>query len=93
MSATSRSGDDDGLGRRRRHLANDHDQSRRWHDAIDTTGKVQLERSASVEVDFCAAPDDDLEFTLETPTVPVEQRPDLGIGADDVRVKEAGSCR
>ena len=45
---------------------------------------VPLERSGSVDVAFPPRQTAVLEFTLETPTTPVEQRPDLGIGADDV---------
>ncbi|HEY0311193.1 MAG TPA: LamG-like jellyroll fold domain-containing protein [Allosphingosinicella sp.] len=48
---------------------------------------VPLERSASVEVVFAPHQTTVLEFALQRPTVPVEQRPDLGIGPDDVAVR------
>ena len=49
--------------------------------------EVQLERSASVEVSFAPHQTTVLDFALARPLAPVEQRPDLGIGADDVQLK------
>jgi hypothetical protein len=46
---------------------------------------LTLERSASTQVAF-APGETTLDFTLVKAGTPVEQRPDLGIGADDVAV-------
>lgn len=46
---------------------------------------VALERSASIPLTF-APGETVLDFALVTPTTPVETRPDLGIGRNDVRV-------
>jgi hypothetical protein len=48
---------------------------------------VSLERSATIPVSFAPHTPTELEFTLAEPTTPVDQRPDLGIGADDVHMK------
>jgi hypothetical protein len=56
-------------------------------DRVKATGRVPLERSASVNVSFAPRQTTVIEFTLEQPGTPVEQRPDLGIGADDVTRK------
>lgn len=47
---------------------------------------IDLERSASVDVAFAPQITTVLDFALTTPTTPVEARPDLGIGRDDVTV-------
>ncbi|OYY91022.1 MAG: hypothetical protein B7Y45_04835 [Sphingomonas sp. 28-66-16] len=53
--------------------------------ADGTTREVKLERSASTEL--ALAPGlSELDFTLITPGEPVDQRADLGIGGDDVRL-------
>lgn len=49
--------------------------------------EVVLERSASVPVSFAPGTLTVAEFALVTPGEPVEARPDLGIGADDVTVR------
>jgi hypothetical protein len=46
-----------------------------------------LERSAPADVAFKPGTTTVLDFALLTPSVPVEQRPDLGIGSDDVVVQ------
>ncbi|MCP4026625.1 MAG: LamG domain-containing protein, partial [Sphingomonas sp.] len=46
---------------------------------------VALERSAAIPLTF-APGETVLDFALVTPTTPVETRPDLGIGRDDVAV-------
>jgi hypothetical protein len=48
---------------------------------------VNLERSATIPVSFAPHATTTLDFTLAEATTPVDQRPDLGIGADDIRVK------
>ncbi|WP_318781310.1 LamG-like jellyroll fold domain-containing protein [Sphingomonas aliaeris] len=48
---------------------------------------VELERSASVDVAFAPRTTTVMDFALQTPTTPVEARPDLGIGADDLLVR------
>jgi hypothetical protein len=48
--------------------------------------EVDLERSASIPVDFAPGATT-LEFTLVKPGQPTDQRADLGIGIDDVVVK------
>ena len=48
--------------------------------------EIDLERSASVPVDFAPGATT-LEFTLLKPGLPTDQRADLGIGGDDVVVK------
>jgi hypothetical protein len=50
------------------------------------TQEIDLERSASVPVDFAPGATT-LEFTLVKPGIPTDQRADLGIGGDDVVVK------
>ena len=47
---------------------------------------VPLERSTSVEVTFAPRQTTVLELVLEKPTLAVEQRPDLGIDAEDVHL-------
>jgi hypothetical protein len=47
---------------------------------------VTLERSASVPVEFAAHGETVLDFRLVRPGDPVDRRPDLGIGRDDVTV-------
>ncbi|RZF60523.1 LamG domain-containing protein [Sphingomonas populi] len=48
---------------------------------------IDLERSASVPVTFAPGVMTVYDFVLVTPTAPVETRPDLGIGRDDVVVQ------
>jgi hypothetical protein len=48
---------------------------------------VSLERSATIPVSFAPHATTELEFTLAEPATPVDRRPDLGIGTDDIRVK------
>jgi hypothetical protein len=48
---------------------------------------VSLERSASTPVVFAPGTTTVLDFALVTPGTPVDTRPDLGIGTDDVVVK------
>ncbi|MDE1916019.1 MAG: LamG domain-containing protein [Sphingomonadales bacterium] len=47
---------------------------------------VTLERSASIALRFAPGRETTLDFRLAKAEAPVEQRPDLGIGADDVQV-------
>lgn len=56
-------------------------------DGMVVTQDVPLERSASVPLSFAPHTTSVFEFNLDKPTVAVEQRPDLGIGTDDVQVK------
>ena len=51
-----------------------------------TTRTVPLERSASVDVTFAPHQTTVMEFDLQTPATPVEGRPDIGIGADDLKL-------
>jgi hypothetical protein len=55
-------------------------------DAPIQTRTVALERSASVELVFAPRQTSVIDFNLEKPGIPVEQRADIGIGADDVRL-------
>ncbi len=48
---------------------------------------VSLERSASTPVVFAPGTTTVLDFALVTPGTPVDTRPDLGIGSDDIVVK------
>ena len=48
---------------------------------------VSLERSAGTEVTFAPHTTTVIEATLVQPTTPVEARPDIGIGSDDVAVQ------
>jgi hypothetical protein len=50
---------------------------------------VALERGVPVPVTFAPRQTTILDFALERPVTPVERRPDLGIGADDV-VRKGG---
>lgn len=71
----------------------------RMRQGIDTSGndvpdrgvserQVAFEKSASVDVVFPPRRAYVIEFELEEATDPVELRPDLGIGRDDVRVSD-----
>jgi len=51
------------------------------------TSELDLERSASTRLSFEPHVTTTLEFNLIRAGQPVEERPDLGIGADDVRLK------
>ncbi len=51
------------------------------------TRSVPLERSASLRLSFAPHATTEVEFTLRSPAPPVFDRPDLGIGADDLRVR------
>ncbi|MFV0624368.1 LamG-like jellyroll fold domain-containing protein [Sphingomonas sp. ac-8] len=51
------------------------------------TRQLTLERSASTEVVFAPGTTTVLDFALDQPGSPVAQRPDLGIGTDDVAVQ------
>jgi hypothetical protein len=55
-----------------------------------TATTVPLERSRATEVTFAPHTTTVIEATLIQPVTPVEQRPDIGIGADDVAVKGRG---
>ena len=59
-------------------------------DSAIETRIVPLERSASVDLAFAPRQTAVIDFTLDKPGTPVEQRPDLGIGADDVRFTGQG---
>ncbi len=52
-----------------------------------STTPVNLERSASVRVTFAPRATTEIAFALKTQGSAVSDRPDLGIGADDVRMK------
>ena len=49
-----------------------------------TTREVELERSAALPVEFAPGRETRLDFELVKAGTPVETRPDLGIGRDDV---------
>ncbi|MEG3122433.1 LamG-like jellyroll fold domain-containing protein [Sphingomonas sp. GB1N7] len=53
---------------------------------IGAVRNVTLERSAATDLAFAAGTTTVVDFSLVTPTTPVEQRPDLGIAAEDVQV-------
>lgn len=55
--------------------------------ATGTPTTVQLERSASTALTFAPGTTTVVDFALKTPATPVEIRPDLGIGPNDVAVK------
>ncbi|TPG52905.1 LamG-like jellyroll fold domain-containing protein [Sphingomonas glacialis] len=55
--------------------------------AAGTPQAITLERSASVPVAFAPGAMTVYDFALVTPSAPVETRPDLGIGRDDIRVE------
>jgi hypothetical protein len=50
---------------------------------------ITLERSGAVDVDFAPGTMTVLDFALVTPAGPVEERADIGIGADDLVVKDS----
>lgn len=56
-------------------------------DGENTRQRVSLERSRGVEVSFAPHATTIMEFTLVKAGDPVEGRPDLGIGNDDVSIK------
>jgi hypothetical protein len=63
----------------------------RWRASRATEGasdahELDLERSTSTRLSFAPHAATTFEFTLIRAGQPVEQRPDIGIGADDVRV-------
>jgi hypothetical protein len=55
-------------------------------DGTPEAREIAMERSASVDVSFAPHTTTVMEFTLEKPGVPTDQRADLGISADDVKV-------
>jgi hypothetical protein len=55
-------------------------------DGTPEAREIAMERSASVDVSFAPHTTTVMEFTLEKPGVPTDQRADLGIGGDDVKV-------
>jgi len=55
--------------------------------ATGQTGELPLERSASTRLNFPPHVTTTLDFRLASPGTPPEQRPDIGIGPDDVEVK------
>lgn len=61
----------------------------RWTMTVNgaAAAPVALERSATIPVSFAPHATTEFEFTLAEATTPVDRRPDLGIGHDDVRVK------
>jgi hypothetical protein len=61
----------------------------RWAMTVNGTpaAPVSLERSTTIPVSFAPHATTELEFTLAEAATPVDRRPDLGIGADDVHVK------
>ena len=60
----------------------------RWRmTSADGSREVPIERSASVALSFPPRAESRFEFTLIEAGTPVESRPDLGIGTDDVRVE------
>ena len=60
----------------------------RWRmtDAAGASSELPLERSASTRVTFPPHATTTLEFALVAAGQPTEQRPDLGIGADDLKL-------
>ena len=66
----------------------------RWRISQDPGGgashasELNLERSASTRVRFAPHAMTTIELNLVRAGEPVEQRPDIGIGADDVRVSD-----
>jgi len=55
--------------------------------ATGQTAELPLERSASTRLNFPPHATTTLDFRLASPGTPPEQRPDIGIGPDDVEVK------
>lgn len=55
--------------------------------AAGTPTTVPLERSVSTALTFAPGNTTVVDFALQTPSTPVETRPDLGIGRNDVAVK------
>jgi hypothetical protein len=60
--------------------------TRRVDGSAAETADLDLERSASTRVSFAPGTTTTYEFTLSEKGTPTEQRPDIGIGADDVRI-------
>jgi hypothetical protein len=58
--------------------------------AADPEAKLALERTRSVEVVFEPGKTTTWDFALETPSAPVIDRADLGIGRDDVKAGKGG---
>ena len=60
----------------------------RWRmtDANGASSELTLERSASVRVSLAPHATTTLEFSLIAPGQPTEQRPDIGIGVDDLKL-------
>ncbi len=54
---------------------------------VQPARSITLERSAATDVVFAPGTTTVLDFALVDPTTPVDTRPDLGIGRDDVAVK------
>lgn len=51
------------------------------------TKSIEFEKSMSFEVEFAPRKTTVYEFALKTPGAPTSERPDLGIGIDDVKVE------
>src|SRR4051794_26315877 len=81
--AATMTGWDVAAGRWKMSLGPDADGDDKADEGVTSRG-VTLERSASVDLVFAPRRTIVLEFALERAGTPVEQRPDLGIGADDV---------
>ena len=60
----------------------------RWRmtDANGASSELMLERSASTRVSFAPHATTTLDFSLIAPGTPTDQRPDIGIGADDLKL-------
>ncbi|MBW8892882.1 MAG: hypothetical protein JF617_12300 [Burkholderiales bacterium] len=59
--------------------------------AAEPAASVSFERTTGLDVTFAPGKTTTWEFTLQTPAAtPVTERPDLGVGRDDVKVGRAG---
>jgi hypothetical protein len=59
--------------------------------AGDPAASVAFERTVGVDMTFAPGKTTTWEFTLQTPAAtPVTERPDLGIGRDDVKATRSG---
>jgi hypothetical protein len=58
--------------------------------AAEPQQTIAFERTAGVDLTFAPSQTTTWEFTLDAPAAPVIERPDLGIGIDDVKAGKGG---
>lgn len=65
-------------------------QTRAVDGAAEPKTRLAFERTAGLDLIFAPGQTTTWDFALETPAAPVTERPDLGIGRDDVKAARSG---